>query len=189
MKSKTTGKQLLAAHHRAFFDLLEAARREKPVAASAALEIKHQLGVFSELCRELGIAREFQAGAAAFAAAAEPKREEGDGFAEFCTTWLRIGVYHAQGALLPFPSPKAAARMALASLELSAGPEWQDKPAVSDYFAIPRHRYGEAQGQTWSQIGRGDRREVVRQKLLVAAKKFHRRSEKFLEALPPSQKS
>ena len=136
------------------------------------------------VCRMHKTAPRFIAGGEAFLKAASPDFSGQDGpFAQFCETWLKLGVYQMQKCLLPWPSPHRAMHASVDALDREFGPEWETGCSVDSVFNRRVHQYGEAGGQTWDVLPPGERREVVKQKLLAASRRIARRADKFASAI------
>ena len=152
-------------------------------ARCAELLADHVEGFLPEIvgvCRMHKTAPRFIAAGDAFLKAAFPNFSGAPGeFAKFCETWLRIGVYEMQKGLLPWPSPHCAMHAAVSSLRRNCGPKWETAKVVQEVFNLPLHRYGEAGDQKWAVLPPGERREVVKQKLLAASRRIARRAAKF----------
>jgi hypothetical protein len=132
------------------------------------------------VCRMHKTAPRFVAAGDAFMEAASPDFSGWAGpFSEFCETWLRIGVYQMQDGLLPWPSPHRAMHASIDALVREFGPDWEKACSVDNVFNLRGHVYGEAGGQTWDVLPPGERREVVKQKLLAASRRIARRVAKF----------
>ena len=156
-------------------------------ARCAELLADHVGGFMPEIvgvCRMHKTAPRFIAAGDAFLKASSPDLSGvGGHFAKFCETWLRIGVYEMQKGLLPWPSPHSAMHAAVSSLRRNCGLKWEMSKVVEEVFNLPAHQYGEANGEKWKDLPPGERREVVKQKLLAASRRIARRAAKFASAI------